>query len=188
MAACTQLAASPASADFSIHDAKTGPQGAKVSNLCVTALLGEPLLGQQPSLAQGLDVGLLCLNASKSGGASRIASSVTVHNRMLASRPDLVKVLTEDFYRSRSGEVSSGDLPYFKQPIFSFTEGYFSATGVGAVIDKAQQLPGRAEVHTRPEGGGRGLSADRRGKRARHRLPARRHPVPQQLRDAAHAA
>ncbi len=87
-------------------------------------------------------VGLLCLNASKSGGASRIASSVTVHNRMLASRPDLVKVLTEDFYRSRSGEVSSGDLPYFKQPIFSFTEGYFSATGVGAVIDKAQQLPG----------------------------------------------
>ena len=87
-------------------------------------------------------VGLLCLQPSKSGGASRIASSVTVYNRMLERRPDLVKVLTEDFYRSRSGEVSAGDLPYFKQPIFSFTEGYFSATGVGAVIDKAQQLPG----------------------------------------------
>jgi Taurine catabolism dioxygenase TauD, TfdA family len=87
-------------------------------------------------------VGLLCLQGSKSGGASRIASSVTVYNRMLKSRPDLVKVLTEDFYRSRSGEVSAGDLPYFKQPIFSFTQGYFSATGVGAVIDKAQQLPG----------------------------------------------
>jgi len=87
-------------------------------------------------------VGLLCLQASKSGGASRIASSVTVYNRMLESRPDLVKVLTEDFYRSRSGEVSAGDLPYFKQPIFSFTDGYFSATGVGAVIDKAQDLPG----------------------------------------------
>jgi len=87
-------------------------------------------------------VGLLCLQPSKSGGASRIASSVTVYNRMLKRRPDLVKVLTEDFYRSRSGEVSAGDLPYFKQPIFSFTEGYFSATGVGAVIDKAQQLPG----------------------------------------------
>src|SRR5215467_647240 len=87
-------------------------------------------------------VGLLCLQPSKSGGASRIASSVTVYNRMLASRPDLVKVLTEDFYRSRSGEVSAGELPYFKQPIFSFTDGYFSATGVGAVIDKAQQLPG----------------------------------------------
>jgi Taurine catabolism dioxygenase TauD, TfdA family len=87
-------------------------------------------------------VGLLCINPSKSGGASRIASSVTVYSRMLQRRPDLVQVLTEDFYRSRSGEVSPGDLPYFKQPIFSFTNGYFSATGVGAVIDKAQQLPG----------------------------------------------
>lgn len=87
-------------------------------------------------------VGLLCLQPSKRGGESRIASSVTVYNRMLERRPDLLKVLTEDFYRSRSGEVSPGELPYFKQPIFSFTDGYFSATGVGAVIDKAQQLPG----------------------------------------------
>src|SRR5215831_11738321 len=87
-------------------------------------------------------VGLLCLNPSKSGGESRIASSVTVHNRMLERRPDLAKVLTEDFYRSRSGEVSPGELPYFKQPIFSFTDGYFSATGVGAAIDKAQDLRG----------------------------------------------
>jgi Taurine catabolism dioxygenase TauD, TfdA family len=87
-------------------------------------------------------VGLLCLQPSMRGGASRIASSVTVYNQMLARRPDLVAVLCEDFYRSRSGEVSPGDLPYFKQPIFSFTDGYFSATGVGAVIDKAQALPG----------------------------------------------
>src|SRR5262247_333186 len=81
-------------------------------------------------------VGLLCLNPSKRGGESRIASSVTVYNRMLERRPDLLKVLTEDFYRSRSGEVSPGELPYFKQPIFSFT------SGVGAAIDKAQNLPG----------------------------------------------
>jgi hypothetical protein len=87
-------------------------------------------------------VGLLCMQTSKSGGASRIASSVTVYNRMLERCPDLVKVLTEDFYRSRSGEISAGELPYFKQPIFSFIDGYFSATGLGAVIDKAQQIPG----------------------------------------------
>jgi hypothetical protein len=87
-------------------------------------------------------VGLLCLQPSKSGGESRIASSVTVYNRVLERRPDLAKVLTEDFYRSRSGEVSPGELPYFMQPVFSFTSGYFSATGVGAAIDKAQQLAG----------------------------------------------
>jgi hypothetical protein len=87
-------------------------------------------------------VGLLCLQTAKSGGASRVASSVTVYNRMLERRPDLVKVLTEDFYRSRSGEINPGEAPWFKQPIFSFTDGYFSATGAGAVIDKAQQLAG----------------------------------------------
>lgn len=87
-------------------------------------------------------VGLLCLQTSKSGGASRVASSVTVYNTMLQRRPDLVEALCGDYYRSRSGEISPGDLPYFKQPIFTFHEGYFTATGAGAVIDKAQQLPG----------------------------------------------
>jgi Taurine catabolism dioxygenase TauD, TfdA family len=87
-------------------------------------------------------VGLLCLHGAKSGGESRVASSVTVYNRILQRRPDLAKVLCEDFYRSHSGEVNPGGKPYFTQPIFSFTQGYFSATGAGAAIDKAQRLPG----------------------------------------------
>jgi hypothetical protein len=87
-------------------------------------------------------VGLLCLRAPKSGGASLVASSVTVYNRMLAQRPDLVKVLTEDFYRSRKGDVNPGQEPWFRQPVFSFNEGYFSATGAGSGIDKALALPG----------------------------------------------
>jgi hypothetical protein len=93
--------------------------------------------------ADGSDyVGLLCLQGAMRGGESRVASSVTVYNRILAERPDLAKVLCEDFYRSRSGEVNPGEAPYFHQPIFSFTQGYFSATGAGAAIDKAQKLPG----------------------------------------------
>ena len=87
-------------------------------------------------------VGLLCIATSRSGGASRVASSVTVYNHMLARRPDLVQVLCEDFYRSRSGEVNPGEPGWFKQPIFSFTDGYFSATGAGAAIDKAMTIPG----------------------------------------------
>jgi hypothetical protein len=87
-------------------------------------------------------VGLLCLQTAKRGGVSRIASSVTVYNRMLSERPDLAKVLTEDFYSSRSGEVNPGEQPWFKQPIFCFVDGYFSAGGVGALVDKAQGLPG----------------------------------------------
>ncbi len=87
-------------------------------------------------------VGLLCLHGAKSGGASRVASSVTVYNRMLAQRPDLAKELCEDFYRSRSGELNPGEVPWIKHPIFCFTQGYFSAIGLGAAIDKAQKLPG----------------------------------------------
>ncbi len=87
-------------------------------------------------------VGLLCLNGAKRGGESRVASSVTVYNRILERRPDLAQVLCEDFYRSHSGEVDPGAKPYFTQPIFSFIDGYFSATGAGAAIDKAQKLPG----------------------------------------------
>jgi hypothetical protein len=87
-------------------------------------------------------VGLLCLAPSKSGGASRVASSVAIYNRILEQRPDLAEVLTQDFYRSHTGENNRGEAPWFKQPIFSFTDGYFSATGAGAAIDKAQGLPG----------------------------------------------
>jgi alpha-ketoglutarate-dependent taurine dioxygenase len=87
-------------------------------------------------------VGLLCLQTAKSGGASRVASSVTVYNRMLAQRPDLAAALCADLYRSRSGETNPGEQPWIKHPIFCFAEGYFSATGLGAAIDKAQKLPG----------------------------------------------
>lgn len=87
-------------------------------------------------------VGLLCLQTAKSGGASRVASSVTVYNRMLAQRPDLAAELCGDLYRSRSGELNPGEQPWIKHPIFCFADGYFSAAGLGAAIDKAQKLPG----------------------------------------------
>lgn len=93
--------------------------------------------------ADGCDyVGLLCLQTAKSGGESRVASSVTVHNRILAERPDLMAVLLGDFYRSLSGDMTPGADPWFKQPVYSFTQGYFSAMGLGSTIEKAQGLPG----------------------------------------------
>ena len=92
--------------------------------------------------ADGCDyVGLLCLQTARSGGASRVASSVTLYNRLLERRPDLVQVLTQDFYRART-EMNPGDTPWLKQPMFSFSEGYFSATGAGIAVDRAQGLPG----------------------------------------------
>ncbi len=87
-------------------------------------------------------VGLLCINTSKTGGESMVASSVTVYNTMLARWPELVDALRGEFYRSRHGEMNPGDLPWYTQPMFTFHAGYFSAVGAGTFIDKAQALPG----------------------------------------------
>lgn len=104
--------------------------------------------GYQSSAALGFHcdhcdyVGLLCMQVSKSGGESRVASAVTLYNRMLAVRPDLVAELEQDFYFTRHGEVPEGADPWYRQPVFSFRDGYFSARGVSAYIRKAQGLPG----------------------------------------------
>jgi len=58
-------------------------------------------------------VGLLCLASAKSGGSSRIASSVTVYNELLARRPDLVERLYEPFLLDTHGE---GGVDYFPIP------------------------------------------------------------------------
>ncbi|HEY4136589.1 MAG TPA: TauD/TfdA family dioxygenase [Alphaproteobacteria bacterium] len=87
-------------------------------------------------------VGLLCLQTAKKGGASCVTSSITVYNTMLKTRPDLVQELVNEIYRSKKGDVNPGEQAWFKQPIFSFHEGYFSAVGLGVSIDRAEGLPG----------------------------------------------
>lgn len=87
-------------------------------------------------------VALLCVQPSKSGGASRIASTVTVYNEMLKTAPELAEALIAEFYLSRHGEVAPGQEPWYRMPLFSFHEGYFTARGAGAHVRKAQGLPG----------------------------------------------
>ncbi|HVM97428.1 MAG TPA: TauD/TfdA family dioxygenase, partial [Candidatus Acidoferrales bacterium] len=53
-------------------------------------------------------VGLLCLHTARSGGASRIVSSVTVYNEVLRRRPDLVARLYEPFALDRRDEGREG--------------------------------------------------------------------------------
>ncbi len=46
-------------------------------------------------------VGLFCLQAAKSGGQSRIVSSMQIYNTIAAERPDLLENLMRGFYYSR---------------------------------------------------------------------------------------
>lgn len=90
---------------------------------------------------------LCCLRPAKSGGAHRIASSVTIYNRLLETRPDLVRELTWPFYRSRRGEIPEGeDRPWFRLEVFGVTDGYFACRPPGSVVMKAQGMPGVPEL------------------------------------------
>ena len=62
-------------------------------------------------------VGLLCLRHARSGGASRIASALAVHNVILDERPDLLALLYRGFRNSRRGhgEPTSPD----RVPVFA---------------------------------------------------------------------
>ncbi len=87
-------------------------------------------------------VALICVHPSKTGGASRIVSTVTIYNEMLKTSPEQVDALTAEFYLTNHGEVSPGKPPWYRMPLFSFHDGYFTARGAGAHIRKAQLLPG----------------------------------------------
>jgi hypothetical protein len=59
-------------------------------------------------------VGLLCLNKAKTGGHSRIVSSVTVFNELLARAPELAPRLFEPFHldiRDKEVNEAGGSLP-----------------------------------------------------------------------------
>ncbi len=68
-------------------------------------------------------VGLLCLSATRRGGASRIVSSVSVYNELLRRRPDLVNRLYEPFCLDTRDEQGEGRLPYVPVPPCRYAKG-----------------------------------------------------------------
>jgi hypothetical protein len=68
-------------------------------------------------------VGLLCLRAAPSGGASRIASSVAVFDELLRRRPDLAARLFEPVDMDVRSENEEGGLTHFPVPPCRFAAG-----------------------------------------------------------------
>lgn len=70
-------------------------------------------------------VGLFCLQSAKSGGESRIVSSLNVYNMILAERPDLMENLKRGFYYSRRAQDpgATGRNLYTRERIEVFKEG-----------------------------------------------------------------
>ncbi len=86
-------------------------------------------------------VALLCLRRAKSGGLSAIASSMAVHNVMLARRPDLLERLYQPMPRDRRGEVPEGKAPFYDAPVFNRHDGLLSVLYSRLHIGSSQRFP-----------------------------------------------
>ena len=96
---------------------------------------------EQDFHTDGADIiGLLCLQRSKSGGESRIVSSVTVFNEVLRQRPDLAPVLFGDFYWHYF-EPGMEHPIHFVRPICAERGGGLNTSFIPWYIRRAQELP-----------------------------------------------
>jgi hypothetical protein len=68
-------------------------------------------------------LGLFCVRAAASGGASALVSVGAVHNVLREERPDLLEVLYEPFNLDWRGEEPEGELPWYTSPMFSYADG-----------------------------------------------------------------
>lgn len=84
-------------------------------------------------------VGLFVLRTAKAGGASKLASSVAVHNEMLRLRPDLLELMYQPFWWSWQGQEPAGAPPYYPQPVFTRWRGKFACRYVRTHINSAQR-------------------------------------------------
>ena len=87
-------------------------------------------------------VALLCLKTARSGGLSRIVSSIHLYNEMWRRAPELCAALFEPFYFDRRGEVPPGKKPWYVTPIFHWFAGTLSVFyGNRHYIQSAQRFP-----------------------------------------------
>ena len=88
----------------------------------------------------GADVfALLCLRNAKSGGLSKLVSSVAVFNEIEKTRPDLSKILQEDFYFDARAQNPNED-KFQKVPIFVKHDNLVSALHKRRYIETAQRF------------------------------------------------
>lgn len=87
-------------------------------------------------------VGLLCLRRAKSGGLSRIASSVTIHNEIVHDHPEFLPILYRGF-RYIKREASDSAHPVTSNlPIYGYRDGFLSCRVIRERIDSAYRKMG----------------------------------------------
>jgi hypothetical protein len=90
-------------------------------------------------------VGLMCVQRAARGGVSRMVSSITVHNELLRTRPEVLPALYEGYYLAPP-ELQHSQRPVtdVKTPIFCYCDGLLSCTYAASFIRKAAVIRGEA--------------------------------------------
>ena len=83
---------------------------------------------------------LMCRRQAKSGGRSRLASAVQIFNDIMARRPDLARVLQEDFHMDARGQRPDG-VKVQVMPMYHWHRGNLSINRKLRYIHTAQRFP-----------------------------------------------
>lgn len=97
-----------------------------------------------PFHVDGADVvGLACVRASKTGGASLIVSSCSIYNAILRDHPDLIPLLYEPLWFDHRGERNAvTGKPYWVTSICGWANGKLSTMYLRNFIESGQRYEG----------------------------------------------
>ena len=88
-------------------------------------------------------VGLMCVRRAKSGGASGLAPSLSIHNEILRTRPELLEPLYRGFrIASEEARFSSKAITDDAMPVFSYVDGKLSCMYEPSHMKNAAQMLG----------------------------------------------
>jgi hypothetical protein len=88
---------------------------------------------------------LLCVRQARRGGVSKVISSTSVYNAVLAEHPEYLEVLYRGFYNDLRGEGPTGDINELTEervPVFSYHEGRVSCSFNYRMIEGASNKSG----------------------------------------------
>jgi len=86
-------------------------------------------------------IAFMCLQQAKSGGENDLVSSAALYNEVRRQRPGLLAELMKPYYYQRHNVDHGSELPYCRQPVFSFCQGHFAASYLRVLIERAHALP-----------------------------------------------
>ncbi|QHJ00475.1 hypothetical protein GT347_22350 [Xylophilus rhododendri] len=72
-------------------------------------------------------VALLCRRTAKTGGKSKVISSIALRDKVQQLRPDLIPVLQQPWFHSYQGTQDPSQPPFYRCPIFGDDPQHFSA-------------------------------------------------------------